>query len=214
MIKDDARHRRCAGRLHPRHQPVPKLDDLSCTGHPDSRRRRQAFPRRDRLALVAWIDSLAGTRQINKFKPLMTRVEPDQVQRMIEQSKREYRRASENAADEPMTTRSASTISPKSTCVLPASKRPKRSKARTSCCALTLDLGDSSRKVFAGIKAAYEPAELEPVATSSLWPISRRARCALACPRAWCWRRARAARIFSCCRPTMAQNRACASSKH
>jgi methionyl-tRNA synthetase len=26
---------------------------------------------------------------------------------------------------------------------------------------LTLDLGDSSRQVFAGIKAAYEPAELE-----------------------------------------------------
>ena len=62
---------------------------------------------------------------------------------------------------------------------------------------LTLDIGDETRQVFAGIKAAYDPAELEGrlvVAVANLQPR----RCASALPRAWCLRPGPAAVTYFC----------------
>ena len=38
--------------------------------------------------------------------------------------------------------------------------RPRRSKARTSCCALIVDVGFEKRQIVAGIAKAYEPEKL------------------------------------------------------
>lgn len=102
--------------------------------------------------------------KINKFKPLITRIDPDAVKLMIEESKESL---------EP-------TINPTS----PLGKDPisdeinfddfakidlriaKIIKAEhvdgaDKLLQLTLDLGGDTRNVFAGIKSAYQPAELE-----------------------------------------------------
>ena len=89
---------------------------------------------------------------IGKFTPLLKRIEPEQVQRMIEQSKETH---------QPEATERDDTISIDD--FLKVDMRIARiAKAEPvdgadKLLALTLDLGDSSRSVFAGIKAAYDP---------------------------------------------------------
>ncbi|MDJ0938879.1 MAG: methionine--tRNA ligase [Woeseiaceae bacterium] len=94
---------------------------------------------------------------INKFQPLLTRVEADKVNTMVEQSK-------ESLAAEPAAEADDDTISiddfmkvdlrvAKIAAADPVEGADKLLK-------LTLDLGDSTRQVFAGIKAAYDPATL------------------------------------------------------
>ncbi len=104
--------------------------------------------------------------QINKFKPLMTRVETESIEKMIEESKESLEEVS--------------TIDPES----PLGKDPiseeinfddfakvdlriaKIVKAEhvdgaDKLLQLTLDLGGDTRNVFAGIKSAYKPEDLE-----------------------------------------------------
>ena len=92
---------------------------------------------------------------INKFKPLLTRVEPDQVQRMIEQSK--------DTHDAPVA-EDDDTISiddfMKVDLRIARIDKAEPVEGADKLLALTLDLGDSTRNVFAGIKAAYEPESL------------------------------------------------------
>ena len=92
---------------------------------------------------------------INKFKPLLTRIEPEQVQRMVEQS-----RDTHDAADEAQD--NAITIDDFMKVDLRIARIDKAEPVdgADKLLALTLDLGDSSRNVFAGIKAAYDPTEL------------------------------------------------------
>jgi methionyl-tRNA synthetase len=92
---------------------------------------------------------------INKFKPLLTRVEPDQVQRMIEQSKDTH---------DPPAAENDDTISiddfMKVDLRIARIDKAEPVEGADKLLALTLDLGDSTRNVFAGIKAAYEPESL------------------------------------------------------
>jgi len=92
---------------------------------------------------------------INKFTPLLKRVEPEQVQRMIEQSK-------ETHQPEPDETDDTISIDDFAKVDLRIARIEKAEpvEGADKLLALTLDLGDSTRNVFAGIKAAYEPDSL------------------------------------------------------
>jgi methionyl-tRNA synthetase len=92
---------------------------------------------------------------INKFKPLLTRVEPEQVQRMIEQSKDTHDAPAAKEGD---------TISiddfMKVDLRIARIEKAEPVDGADKLLALTLDVGDCKRNVFAGIKAAYEPDSL------------------------------------------------------
>jgi methionyl-tRNA synthetase len=93
---------------------------------------------------------------INKFTPLLTRVEKQQVDNMVDQSKE--------------TTGESKTVTDDNTISIDDFMKVDLRIARIDeaspvegadkLLALTLNLGDSTRKVFAGIKAAYDPASL------------------------------------------------------
>ena len=93
---------------------------------------------------------------VARFKPLLTRVEPDRVQRMLEQS-RESTPVNDSAADD-------DTISiddfMKIDLRIARIDKADPVEGADKLLALTLDVGDSQRQVFAGIKAAYDPESL------------------------------------------------------
>ena len=92
---------------------------------------------------------------INKFKPLLTRVEQDQVQRMVEQSK-ETREAAVAEQDDTIGIDDFMQVNLRVARI----ENAEAVEGADKLLALTLDVGDSARTVFAGIKAAYEPADL------------------------------------------------------
>jgi methionyl-tRNA synthetase len=95
---------------------------------------------------------------INRFTPLLGRVEPEQVQRMIEQSKETHR----PGATEPDAQDDTISIDDFMKVDLRIARIEKAEpvEGADKLLALTLDLGDSTRNVFAGIKAAYAPEDL------------------------------------------------------
>jgi methionyl-tRNA synthetase len=106
-----------------------------------------------------WQDAatpLSGTA-IRKFKPLLTRVETAQVDNMVEQSK-ETKIVTDTKTD---SNTDGDTISiedfMKIDMRIARIEKAEAVDGADKLLALTLDLGDSSRKVFAGIKAAYAP---------------------------------------------------------
>jgi methionyl-tRNA synthetase len=110
----------------------------------------------------SWASSatpLLGT-SISKFKPLLTRVEPEQVEKVIEQSKE----SSGASAAEPASEDSNEiTIDDFTKVDLRIARIDKAEpvEGADKLLQLTLDVGDESRVVFAGIKAAYEPEALQ-----------------------------------------------------
>jgi methionyl-tRNA synthetase len=92
---------------------------------------------------------------IEKFTPLLGRVEQEQVQRMIEQSKETH---------QPEPAEQDDTISiddfMKVDLRIARIEKAEPVEGADKLLALTLDLGDSTRNVFAGIKAAYDPGAL------------------------------------------------------
>ena len=104
---------------------------------------------------------------INRFKPLMTRIEPVFIERMIEASKEDAvaEKKIQQGAGDP----SIEAIAPEITyddfarldfriARIVAAKRVEKSDKLLQ---LTLDIGNETRNVFAGIANAYEPADLE-----------------------------------------------------
>ena len=93
---------------------------------------------------------------INKFTPLLTRVEKQQVDNMVDQSK--------DTTGEPKTVTDDNTISiddfMKVDLRIARIDEASPVEGADKLLALTLNLGDSTRKVFAGIKAAYDPESL------------------------------------------------------
>ena len=91
-----------------------------------------------------------------KFKPLLTRVEPEQVQRIIEQS--------QESMPVPDAEKNDDTISiddfMKVDLRIARIEKAEPVDGADKLLALTLDVGDSTRNVFAGIKAAYAPESL------------------------------------------------------
>jgi len=95
-------------------------------------------------------------KALPKFQPLLTRVEPDQVQRMVEQSR--------ETAPMPETDPEAQTIEidefMKIDLRIARIEKAEAVDGADKLLALTLDVGDSTRQVFAGIKAAYAAEDL------------------------------------------------------
>ena len=105
-----------------------------------------------------WTDAeqpLLGT-SINKFVPLLTRIESQQVDKMVEQSRE---------APEAKTTEPVADIEPtisiddfmKVDLRITRIEKAEPVEGADKLLQLTLDVGDFKRQVFAGIKAAYDP---------------------------------------------------------
>ncbi len=125
----------------------------------------------------AWTWSSASTpllgQKISRFKPLLSRVESEQVEKMIEQS-----RAPETA---PVTVPDSGEITiddfTKVDLRVARIEKAEPVEGADKLLQLTLDLGGESRIVFAGIKAAYSTEELEGrlvVAVANLKPRKMR----------------------------------------
>jgi len=102
-----------------------------------------------------WRDSaspLLGVN-INKFRPLLTRVEPDQVQRMVEQSEESIPVPEDDKKDDPMISIDDFM---KIDLRIARIEKAEAVEGADKLLALTLNVGESTRSVFAGIKAAYD----------------------------------------------------------
>jgi methionyl-tRNA synthetase len=96
-------------------------------------------------------------RGINKFKPLLTRVEPAQVERMVEQSKENVDVAPAEQQDDTISIDDFMKVDLR----IARIEKARPVEGADKLLALTLDTGDGTRNVFAGIKSAYDPEELE-----------------------------------------------------
>lgn len=112
------------------------------------------------------------SHRINKFKPLMTRIEKDSIDAMIEDSK-----VSQKDVETEESTDSVAPESPLGKDPLAAEisfedfakvdlrvvriAKAEHVEGADKLLQLTLDLGGETRNVFAGIKSAYSPQELE-----------------------------------------------------
>ena len=88
-----------------------------------------------------------------KFKPLLTRVEPEQVQRLVEQSQESTPVAAAETDDDTISIDDFMKVDLR----IARIEKAEPVEGADKLLALTLDVGDSSRNVFAGIKAAYDP---------------------------------------------------------
>ena len=105
-----------------------------------------------------WADAaspLLGTT-INKFKPLLTRIEPEQVQRMVEQSKDTHEISQADEEDHTISIDDFMKVDLR----IARIEKAEAVEGADKLLALTLDVGDETRNVFAGIKAAYQPEDL------------------------------------------------------
>ena len=89
---------------------------------------------------------------INKFKPLLTRVDPKQVERMVDQSKDTTPAAVADEKDDYISIDDFMKVDLRIAKIVKAD----HVEGADKLLALTLDVGDEERQVFAGIKAAYE----------------------------------------------------------
>ncbi|MGO2075443.1 MAG: methionine--tRNA ligase [Pseudoalteromonas sp.] len=105
--------------------------------------------------------------EINKFKPLMQRVEMDKVNKMIDESKEsllaEKNKIDQNSplAKEPIEAEIEFDDFAKVDLRIAKIAKAEHVKGADKLLKLTLDLGGESRQVFAGIKSAYAPEDLE-----------------------------------------------------
>ncbi|MCH9693681.1 MAG: methionine--tRNA ligase [Gammaproteobacteria bacterium] len=105
-----------------------------------------------------WRDAstpLLGSR-INKFKPLLTRVEAEQVQKMVDQSQENAVVPEAEVKDDFISIDDFMKVDLR----IARIEQAEPVEGADKLLALTLDVGDSKRSVFAGIKAAYDPATL------------------------------------------------------
>ncbi|RMG49976.1 MAG: methionine--tRNA ligase subunit beta, partial [Gammaproteobacteria bacterium] len=106
-------------------------------------------------------------RRIEKFRPLMTRVDPDAVEKMVEASRESLQETAPAPAasgwleKEPI----ADTISfddfARLDLRIARIAKAEQVEGADKLLRLTLDLGGETRNVFAGIKSAYRPEDLE-----------------------------------------------------
>ncbi len=117
-------------------------------------------------------DQPLTNHRIDTFKPLMTRVEQDKIDAMLEQTRSEL--AEHAAAEAPMETTEpgplqadpiGETISfddfAKVDLRIARIEKAEHVEGAKKLLRLTLDLGGETRQVFAGIKGAYAPEDLE-----------------------------------------------------
>ncbi|MEH6582413.1 MAG: methionine--tRNA ligase [Halioglobus sp.] len=106
--------------------------------------------------------------KINKFKPLMTRIESAQIEAMVEASKEQQAKAAPTGASADIVTKKASPATPmiefddfaKVDLRVVEIVAAEHVEGADKLLRLTLDLGESQKQVFAGIKSAYAPEDL------------------------------------------------------
>jgi len=115
------------------------------------------------------IDKPLLNHKINKFKPLMQRIEKEALDKIVNASKEDIKATQQNtpakkenaAANEPIAEEIAfddfAKIDLRIARIIKAEPVEKADKLLQ----LTLDIGDETRNVFAGIKSAYKPEDLE-----------------------------------------------------
>jgi methionyl-tRNA synthetase len=108
------------------------------------------------------IDEDINAHTIKRFKPLMQRVDPEKIEAMIEDSKEQGAKAPAEVAAEPHEN-SYITIDDFAKIELRVAKivAAKPIEGADKLLQLDLEIGDSKRTVFAGIKSAYAPGQLE-----------------------------------------------------
>ncbi len=124
-----------------------------------------------KVAPLSWADLAQplANHEIAKFKPLMTRVEKAQIDSMVEASKQDLEKQAEDSPEAASKELTADPIG--ETIEYPDFARvdlriveivkASRVEGADKLLQLTLDLGGETRQVFAGIKSAYEPEQLE-----------------------------------------------------
>ena len=120
------------------------------------------------IEALQWTDArtpLLG-HQIKKFTPLLTRIEIEKVQAMVEESKQQW--ASEGASAsvndpslEPIAEEIAIGDFAKLDLRIAKIVKAEHVDGADKLLKLTLDIGNEIRNVFAGIKSAYDPKDLE-----------------------------------------------------
>jgi len=122
------------------------------------------------IGQLSWADAdkpLLG-HTINTFKPLMTRVEQERVDAMIEDSKESLQPQSDNKVSAQFTYLTETPMAPvisiedfsKIDLRVARIVKAEHVEGADKLLQLTLDLGGETRNVFAGIKSAYDPATL------------------------------------------------------
>jgi methionyl-tRNA synthetase len=115
---------------------------------------------------LTWEDLQAPLldHQINKFKPLMTRIESDAVERMIEESKESLEPTidpNSPLGKDPISAEINFDDFAKIDLRIAKIVKAEHVDGADKLLQLTLDIGGETRNVFAGIKSAYEPEDLE-----------------------------------------------------
>jgi methionyl-tRNA synthetase len=119
------------------------------------------------IPALTWADSKRPLldHKINRFKPLLTRVEDPQIQKMIDETKQEQESQASSVLDplahdpidQQITIDDFSKIDLRVAKIIKAQDVAEADKLLQ----LTLDLGGETRNVFAGIKTAYKPEDIE-----------------------------------------------------
>lgn len=104
--------------------------------------------------------------EINKFKPLMTRIEPESIEKMTEETKLDVAAESTPTptgplADDPINDEINYDDFAKIDLRIAKIIKAEHVEGADKLLQLTLDIGGETRNVFAGIKSAYDPADLE-----------------------------------------------------
>ena len=115
------------------------------------------------VAPLQWADvtTLLADHKINKFKPLMTRIEPERVEAIVNATREETSvtkppSESEQTEDEFIQFDDFAKVDLRVVKIVAANHVEGADKLLQ----LTLDLGGETRNVFSGIKAAYNPDDL------------------------------------------------------
>ncbi len=115
---------------------------------------------------ISWNDLASGQplpegHKVNKFKPLITRIEKESVENMIEESKQDTAPKASDPIDDEITFAEFEKLDLRVVRIAKAEQVEGADKLLR----LTLDLGEPTanqqRNVFAGIKSAYSPEDLE-----------------------------------------------------
>ncbi|WP_276755064.1 methionine--tRNA ligase [Pseudoalteromonas marina] len=117
---------------------------------------------------LAWdaVQTPLVSHSINKFKPLMQRVEMDKVNKMVEESKESLEPKvtidpNSPLAKEPISEEIEFDDFAKVDLRVAKIAKAEHVKGADKLLKLTLDLGGETRQVFAGIKSAYAPEDIE-----------------------------------------------------
>jgi methionyl-tRNA synthetase len=116
---------------------------------------------------LSWTEpvSFRGGKKINEFKPLLTRVEKDKVDAMLEATKEALAAAAAPQktgplVDDPIAAEIGFSDFAKVDLRIALIANAEHVEGSDKLLRLTLDLGGETRNVFSGIKSAYDPKDL------------------------------------------------------